>query len=606
MRSAAGVVAETGPGTAEQQEVKPDGHDLQLNTVPYAELVAALHGIMAAPPGAARHIFLDASTAMWLTRMALHEPERVRTKKHKGILTHIVAQLCSQAMMQGTTFALHKVRAHIGVLGNELADTAAKQAARAAEGDANVTFYTDALAGTPGLGASWPRHIARPRNEDEEESTYWLADSLPSMKKHVARVFQNRIVASTRSVMLTLLLQQREEGPDAPGVQPESAAAIWNSQFTFAQRRTALLLRFNARPFRKQLHGFDAARHPSALCDLCTAQVEETQAHALGGCQHPNTHALVCNRHGGTVHLLHEAIQKGVSFHTMADAEGHCQFVEPAWLLPEQQRPTTPDVLVVLGLLAASAGPPNRQQHDICMLECFHTYDTNLTGRWAAKRSSHAALQSMLAAPGRWRGATQAAIGVSHSGLVTGNFMAVMHDQIGLSRSAVKRLVVDLAQHSAQNCMNLLAARKNARGPQPDLPGDPPPPPPQPPQGGSPQAGPSAPSRTMTLARRRRQRDDGSADAADRRTRRRQHDAAADRPPTRRGKRQAPQDVPRQAKRRAGAAAVNAVTRVGWGGGAAGQGAATAAAAMAAAAPAAAAAAGTGAGGGQRRPRGGG
>ncbi|EFN56765.1 hypothetical protein CHLNCDRAFT_144235 [Chlorella variabilis] len=425
----AGVITETGPGTAEQQEVKPDGHDLQLNTVPYAELVAALHGIAAAPPGAARHIFLDASTAMWLTRMALHE--RVRTKKHKGILTHIVAQLCSRAMMQGTTFALHKVRAHIGVLGNELADAAAKQAARAAEGDANVTFYTDAPAGTPRLGASWPRRIARPRNEDEEVSTYWLADSLPSVKKQVARVFQNRIVASTRSVMFTLLLQQREENPDAPGMQPESAAAIWTSQFTFAQRRAALLLRFNARPFREQLHGFDAARHPSALCDLCTAQVEETQAHALGGCQQPNTHALVCSRHGGTVHLLHEAIQKGVSFHTMADAEGQCQFVEPAWLLPEQQRPTTPDVLVVLGLLAASAGPPDRQQHDICMLECFHTYDANLAGRWATKRSSHDALQSMLAAPGRWRSAAQAAIGVSHSGLVTGNFMAVMHAQIG-------------------------------------------------------------------------------------------------------------------------------------------------------------------------------
>ena len=68
---------------------------------------------------------------MWLLRMGMDTPERIRHIKHHGIISLILAQICSQAVMQNIRFTIHKVRAHIGVAGNERADAAANAAAGA-------------------------------------------------------------------------------------------------------------------------------------------------------------------------------------------------------------------------------------------------------------------------------------------------------------------------------------------------------------------------------------------------------------------------------------------------------------------------------------------
>ena len=196
----------------------------------------------------------------------------------------------------------------------------------------------------------------------------------------------------------------------------------------------ALLLRFDAYTFRKHMHRFDAAQHPSPLCDLCDAHVPETQAHALGGCQHAATHAMVCSRHGTTVHLIHEAIRRDVNCFVTADAEGHARFAEPAWLLPGVVRASTPDLLLIGTLPADTAGPlPGQEQHAVRVLEIFHTYDTNLgagSTLWPQKCLQHTSLVGQLAACARYSTAEQFTLGVTHSGLLTANFLDVLVDQI--------------------------------------------------------------------------------------------------------------------------------------------------------------------------------
>ena len=344
--------------TDECHSTKPEGHNLQLNTVPSAELIAMLLGTDSHPPTSDLNLFVDSSTAMWLTHMAIHRPERTRLKKHKGILTHLVAAISCRTILHGSKVSIFKVRSHIGVAGNEQADAAAKEATC----DPDCELYDDALAGDPGLGASWPLVLAKPGTRDDDEP-YWLADTLAAPKRQVARVHQNGIRHKTTSKMLRLLFDQLSL-PGSPGLLRESALAIWSQQFTFRQRRLALLLRFDQHYFGKHLHRVAPAKH-TGDCSLCPAGDVENQAHALGSCLHAQTHAMICLRHGTAVHMIREALITAVNFPVIADAEGHGAFRQPPWLLPEAAVASRPDLLTVIDLADPPPAQVDRTRHTV-------------------------------------------------------------------------------------------------------------------------------------------------------------------------------------------------------------------------------------------------
>ena len=449
--------------------IKPSGHDLSLHTVPYAELVGALSGLRYHPARKSLELFVDSSTIMYLANMSICAPERLRYRKHKGILTHIMAEVCWRVVMHGCTVTLRKVRSHIGVKGNTSADRLAAAAAAAAEGDAaeemaagpEVEEFSDVLAGSPGLGASWPLYQQRPMTVGEEDAPYWRADTFDApIKKQAARVHQNGVLAATNSTHLRLLLDLHlSAAPGAPRVQPESVLAMWG--FPFHLRRLALLLRFGQFNFLKQLHRNDPRRYPSSGCELCNAGVE-CQAHALGGCRHPRTHSMICRRHGEGPHLIREAVELALHCPVAAAAEGHGPFEQPPWLLPAGVvRASTPDVLVVPTLHAAGPAPADRSEHSVHMIEWYSTYDTNLLAKWADKRSQHSRLQAQLLDNG-WQSVQSEALGVTHSGLLTGNFLAAMQ-HIGLGGAPAKQLVKDVALRSVQWCSNIISMRRGVR-----------------------------------------------------------------------------------------------------------------------------------------------
>ncbi|KAI3434532.1 hypothetical protein D9Q98_002605 [Chlorella vulgaris] len=175
---------------------------------------------------------------------------------------------------------------------------------------------------------------------------------------------------------------------------------------------------------------------------------------------------------------------------------------------PHGLRASTPDVLLIEGLPAGSACPAaGRPSYAVHLLEIFHTYDTNLGPQsltWSRKTAQHAALVAQLTDSG-WRSATQSAVGVTHSGLLTGNFLDVLTGQIRMGKRAADRLAVDLSRSAVQACIDLIAARKKARkallGLPPPLPADlQPPPPAQPLQQALPPAH-SAPANTPSRRR---------------------------------------------------------------------------------------------------------
>ena len=98
----------------------PKAHAGQLNTVPKAEGTAVLAALQAIPPEEDLTILTDSMTLLNMITHMLHSPTHYRVHKHKHMLKKNVIILLSR---QGTT-TFYKVRAHIGVVGKELAYTA--------------------------------------------------------------------------------------------------------------------------------------------------------------------------------------------------------------------------------------------------------------------------------------------------------------------------------------------------------------------------------------------------------------------------------------------------------------------------------------------------
>ncbi len=102
-----------------------NGHNSALNTVNRAKL-AAIQAALAQPCPVT--ILTDSATIIHQITNILDNPTRFRVHNHKLMLVRIAHDMLYRAA-QGHATHNYKVRAHIGVKGNEIADAAAKIAA---------------------------------------------------------------------------------------------------------------------------------------------------------------------------------------------------------------------------------------------------------------------------------------------------------------------------------------------------------------------------------------------------------------------------------------------------------------------------------------------
>ena len=168
----------------------------------------------------------------------------------------------------------------------------------------------------------------------------------------------------------------------------------------------------------------------------------------------------------------------------------------PPWLLPGAQLSSAPDLLVFPSLPDGEHTAVQPAQHAARILECYRTYCANLTKQFTSKSQAHAQLQRLMERD-QWTEVTRTAVGVSHCGLITGNFAAVF-TQIGLTPAQISRLAAAIARRAVQDSMNIYCMRLGAkRGLEVQAAHAQPPPPPQPAnrRRRRDQAGPAPPSR---------------------------------------------------------------------------------------------------------------
>ena len=288
-----------------------------------------------------------------MLRAALHSPCRYSVHKHKHMLTRIINGMLSR---EGTT-TIYKVRTHIGVKGNELADAAASVAAAAQAADdadaaedrlhalnphgtAALVRFDDAAALRPGVASSWLQYpVQQPDAAADGGRTLWVFDELKhQVTKWVVRVWGTAMDTShaARSLTYTALRGDSEQLaaqpasqylradgtaplpawlPPAPfGVDPATANLLsLRSDLPWDRVRIGMQVRWRQFFTRARAHQLYPHKHPSPACLHCVAgpPQDETIGHFFGGCNHPLMQDMRCKRHGHSVMHLFKAIRAG-------------------------------------------------------------------------------------------------------------------------------------------------------------------------------------------------------------------------------------------------------------------------------------------------------
>jgi ribonuclease HI len=250
--------------------------------VAYGELVAMCEAldVVCLEEETDLHIFTDSMVTIHLVRLGMLRPWELKGREHEGIVTQLPRTIAARGTERGYTVHvyIHKVKAHTGVRGNELADHTAKLACtnptppgnRAATGKITVPKTYPFWVKTEGGG---------PLTASDE------------IKGEVRELRQNVITRGEQVDVWAAIPNGSEQGILA------LSNAFWGSGTLGAVRKCVLMARYGRLATRDNLHRWFKQKYPRTDCPLCGSCTYETPSHVLFECKHDTLHAQHIKRH---------------------------------------------------------------------------------------------------------------------------------------------------------------------------------------------------------------------------------------------------------------------------------------------------------------------
>ena len=333
----------------------PDTHFISNGTVTRGELLAIwwalVHACVESPSGPPLplHILTDSLTSIFLIRKACFQPAAVSEHAHVALLRAIATAARSR---RGPT-SITKVRAHVGIRGNERADALAKAAAQGGPAASPLPLPTAVQAETDAWAPVRPDAVS------------WDSDRTVILS-HLHR----RALSSPTSKTAGYLA--RTAGSSLNSVnQAASNHYLASKGVSAAARKITRQVRYRCNPCRLQRFLRDKAnltcppreRTPDPFCLLCRSHIGarpslaprcDSWTHTLGtGCLHPAIRRLVSLYHDKAVHLIVSCLRrswKSGGAAILADAPGprgaRTRTVPPQ-LLPGYTK--RPDIMLITG-----------------------------------------------------------------------------------------------------------------------------------------------------------------------------------------------------------------------------------------------------------------
>jgi ribonuclease HI len=286
---------------AEDTRVVLDMRALPDPSINAAELAAIHHAIQQG----AKEIATDSLTSMYQLHRQLHRPQDHQYHQHRRLLEHIVNDIKQSEQ----PIHIFKVKSHTGVIGNEVADTLAKQATlldeeqptTGGEGDDAVTAVHEYH--HPGSSKAvmfWPVHVWKEMRVGEGEvvRSKALNNIDSAVKQHMAHLL--KMGASKQDTIYFSSWRNTEDDRD-----PCSHHMMHSKEITQAERSTALRYRTGTMYTAKTRHRYKQADSPNCL--LC-GQADGGH-HTASGC--PALTKLYLSRHHKAGQAIAKAIAEG-------------------------------------------------------------------------------------------------------------------------------------------------------------------------------------------------------------------------------------------------------------------------------------------------------
>ena len=281
-----------------------------LSTITRAELAAIFVALQLCRPREDEVIATDSKCSMDKIAKHLRNPALTKNDCHQPMLTAIVQLLMTraQANLKST---LMKVKSHIGIKGNEMADKLANQAAHhaATDGNFNMDVSQDHLEDFK--DKYWPKHKVTQQNGRGEEVTHW--QNVRDLKTSLKDVIHDKLKlgqSNQDSVYFKAWQDVYEH------MAPEYTNAFWNMPRVSSKTITNLLKTRQGNTWTMKLamqrnmayrKGQPKATHDR--CPLCNKP--DSAGHLLGGCSHKEMKALYIARHDKAMRKLLKQVLSG-------------------------------------------------------------------------------------------------------------------------------------------------------------------------------------------------------------------------------------------------------------------------------------------------------
>jgi ribonuclease HI len=345
-----GTTQDGGPVTV---TINPNGHG-PTYTINWSEL-SAIHQALLSPHSVGARtlrLYTDSACSISLIQRILYSPWTVRDSKHFHLLTDILTALRTR-VENGDRTILHKVRSHIGIVGNEAADKGAKRALNPHRHD-----VTESSNNRPYDGKVWVAHARQPNESGPPLSTPRYLSNLtqdPKQKitpKHSGGQFTaTGIYAQLWNNVIDTL-------------NPSSISRIWtDAKITWYQAILAQKARWGQLYTNKLAFRYGHVKND--LCPCCKMKADSI-GHMLGGCEASECKAITIERHNEAARIIHRTITKYSKFGGCFCILDACPASNlppgvdgtrlPAWMLPEghpygsELVGCRPDMLIIEGL----------------------------------------------------------------------------------------------------------------------------------------------------------------------------------------------------------------------------------------------------------------